>query len=589
MDPLASITRRKSREYSGTSFTTGQTTLCETAPIAFSAGARMYRQGGQGGPGALAGGALPSRRRPVHPAGVWFRPVLVVLALVGGCRCDDPSEAADTGDVPDPAPAPDLGAPTRPTPRRLVISHPSELDAVDLAELESLDLALSESDRLGRLTEIDATTACVEVDLDAIVRRAPLLTELRLSGCTISTYQLGVLGSVRSLTLTELELGPLGIAQLAQLGGLERLTLVRVKVPEKVSLEPLGALALREVSLMDLDRDSKLGDVLALWPGTLVRVTLAGSWASHDAMTHLSKATALERLELRDTRVLNFSLNQIKPLSRLRELVWIGDTFNDNSPLYFRDLGVTSFTCDCPRFGDAGLHTLRHCESVERLALPRSHISGPGLTALTKLPALRELMLVDRDLGAEGFEILQSIPTLRRLELSGTAAEPAFPRLGMLVQLEQLRLHYPELDDRAAIEIGRLVALRDLDLADTLISDVGLAHFAALVNLRVLILSHTRITNRGLAALSGLRSLTQLHVDHTDVVDAGVGHLASLVGLQTLRLDHTLVTDAAIERLLGLVALQRLDVTGTVITPEGIARLETLPNLVELVHAGASP
>jgi hypothetical protein len=519
---------------------------------------------------------------------VRFWPLVLTLALLAGCRCGDADPAAQTAVDPDPESAPDLGAAPRPTPQRLVVSHPAELDDMDLGELESLDLALSESDRLGHLTEIDASTACLQVDLGAIVRRAPQLRELRLSGCATPTHQLAVLESVRALTLTELELGALGIAQLAQLGErgeLERLTLARVKVPEKVSLEPLAALALTEIALVDLDKDTALGDVLSLWPRTLTRATLAGRWASHDAMTHLSKAVALERLELRDTRVLNFSLNQIKPLSRLREVVWIGDTFNDNSPLYFRDLGVTSFTCDCPGFGDGGLHTLRLCESVERLELPRSRVSGAGLAALTKLPALRELVLYDRDLGADGFATLETIPTLRRLELSGTALDPGFPGLGALVQLEQLRLQYAELDDRAATEISRLVALRDLDLAETRVSDVGLAHFAALTHLRVLILSHTRVTNRGLTALAGLRELRQLHLDHTDVVDAGVTHLATLVGLEALRLDHTLVTDAAIDSLLALVALRRLDISGTVITDEGVARLETLPNLVELVRA----
>jgi Leucine-rich repeat (LRR) protein len=552
----------------------------------------MERQGSAGvesGPRRVGlGTALPWEGRRVHPPGVWFRPWVVAMLLAAGCRCDDAASTTETGDAAAPAPTPDLGTAALPAPRRLVVSHPAELAELDLTALESLDLALAESDRLGRLTEIDATTACLELDLSAIVARAPALVELRLSGCSAATTQLAVLDSVRSLTLTELELGVAGIAQLGELRSLERLTFTRVKVPEKVSLAPLAAMPLREIAMVDLDRNTPLADALELWPTTLVRATLAGSWASHDPMTHLSKATALERLELRDTRVLNFSLNQIKPLVKLRELVWIGDNFNDNSPLYFRDLGVTSFTCDCPRFTDAGLHTMRHNESVERLALPRSSISGPGLAALAKLPALRELVLVDRDLGQEGFEILQTIPTLRRLDLSGTAAQPAFPGLGALVQLEQLRLHYPELDDRAAVELGRLVALRDLDLAGTRISDVGLAHLAALSRLRVLILSGTRITNRGLSALSGLKSLTQLHLDHTDVVDAGVAHLAPLVALETLRLDHTLVTDASIDHLLGLVALRRLDVTGTVITPEGIARLGTLPNLVELVHGDAS-
>ncbi len=509
--------------------------------------------------------------------------MLATLALLGACR----GEAAQDRDEPtaqaDPAATSDLAVPAAvPTRARVLVSHASELEALVLAEVEYLDLAFAESDRLGRLTEFDASTACLGLDLAEIAARAPRLGGLRLSGCTDATRGLTALTSIDSLTLAELELDAQAILALSQLTGLRSLTLVRVAVPEKLDLAALEKLALREVALIDLPRESPLGQVLDMWPGSLTRATLAGPWAAHDAMTQIAKAQSLEALELRDTRVSNFSLNQIKPLSRLRELTWSGDTFNDNSPLYFRDLDIKRFTCDCPRFGDGGLHTLRHCESVEQLTLPRARVTGPGLAALAKLPALRELVLMDRDIGPQGLAALQLVPSLRRLELSGSAAAPTFVGLGALGQLEQLRLHYLELDDQAAVEIGRLVALRDLDLAETQISDVGMAHFAALVNLRVLVLSHTRVTNRGLAALSGLAGLRQLHLDHTDVIDAAVTHLTPLVGLETLRLDHTLVTDGAIEQLLGLTALTRLDVSGTVITPEGLTRLETLPNLVEL-------
>jgi hypothetical protein len=518
-----------------------------------------------------------------------LQPVLRTLALtaavaLAACRGDEVPAAAEPAEAP-PATAPPLPEVAEPSdPHRLVVSHGSELADAALGEVESLDLALAESDRLGRMTEVDAATACDGIDLAAIAGRAPRLRTLRISGCSGPIHDLAALGSLSSLVLSELALDASAITALSQLPQLTTLSLVRVSVPQKpeLDLEPLAKLSVREIVLSDLDRDSWLGHVLGLWPQTLTRATLAGSWAGHDAMTQLGKAEALEHLELRDTRVGNFSLNQIKPLARLRALVWIGDTFNDNSPLYFRDLGVTDFTCDCPRFGDGGLHTLRHCESVERLSLPRSQVTGPGLAALGKLPALRELVLHDRDLGAVGIEALRTITTLRRLELSGVAADPSFAGLGGLVQLEQLRLHYADLEDRAAVELGRLVGLRDLDLARTQISDVGLTHFAALVNLRSLILSHTRVTNRGLSSLSGLAQLRQLYLDHTDVVDAAIVHLVPLRALESLRLDHTLVTDAAIESLLQLAELQRLDVTGTVITAEGLARLDTLPKLVDL-------
>lgn len=507
----------------------------------------------------------------------------LAAACLASCRCGD--ESSDDAprvvlDLPG-VEAPPVDAPTA-TPTRLVISHGSELAAADLSAVEVLDLALSESDRLGRLAEIDAGTVCDAIDLAAAADRAPALRQLRISGCPMLLYGVGSFTRLESLALADTSLDPLGVAQLALLGSLRRLTLTRVEAPEALSLEPLAAIPLQHVALEDLPRDTPLGDALDLWPDSVTSIELAGDWAAHDAMTQVGKARALERLELRDTRVGNFSLNQIKPLSRLRELVWRGDTFNDNSPLYFRDLAVTRFTCDCPRFGDGGLHTLRHNESIETLVLERSAVTGPGLAALERLPALRELVLRDREIGGAGFAALAPITTLRRLDLSGTATPGGLDGIGALRQLEQLRLGYREVDDRVAAELGQLTNLQDLDLSRTRISDAGLVHLGSLTNLRTLLLSRTRITNRGLASLVNAAELRHLHVDHTDLVDAGVVHIGKLTKLETLRIDHTLVTDVAVESLMALAELRRLDVSDTVISAQGLARLATLPKLASL-------
>jgi Leucine Rich repeat len=508
----------------------------------------------------------------------------LVLAPTAGCHCGR-DEADDNGSSGEQAPREPVAADppsALPSPRTLVIHHGAELDVIDLAELETLDLALAESDRIGRLTEIDASSACAGIDLGSVATRAPKLRALRVSGCADATASLAALVTLERLELNEVTIDRVLVERLGALVGLRTLTLARTPATEALVLDSLAALHISELALVELDRDSALAGLLALWPTSLQRVTLAGAWAGHDAMTRLSKAVALERLELRDTRVGNFSLNQIKPLLRLREVIWSGDTFNDNSPLYFRALPVERFACACPRFGDNGLHTLRHCEHVERLELERTQVTGAGLTALARLPRLAELVLHDRELGEAGFAALATVTHLRRLELSGHTEDPRVTGIGGLIGLEQLRLHYPELDDRAMTEIGKLIRLRELDLGGTALSDVGLAALAGLGGLEALTLSSTRVTNRGLAHLATLAHLQRLELDHTDVVDAGVHHLIGLQELVSLRLDHTLVTDAAVDDLLALGKLARLDLRATVVTAEGAARLSSAPTLVEL-------
>lgn len=457
---------------------------------------------------------------------------------------------------------------------------------MDLAQVRELDLSLSEIDRLGRLDELDPATACTDLDLRDLARRAPLVQRLRVSGCAGALAELGAFAAIEELTLADVEVDAALVQRIAGLSHLHTLVLARVTTPDEIPVEPLRALQLRRVALHELEKDSPLALMLELWPTSVKEVSLVGSWAGHDAMTRLSKATAVEVLELRDTRVGNFSLNQIKPLTRLTELHWSGDTFNDNSPLYFRDLGVATFVCDCPRFGDGGLSTLRHCESVKRLELGHSRVTDAGLAALVRLPKLESIVLHDRDVGEAGFVALAAVTTLRELELTGDTATPALPHLGDLRGLEVLRLGYPSIDDRVAPELAKLVSLRTLDLSGTKISDVGLVALASMTSLHELSLSRTRITNRGLAHLAHATKLHSLALDHTDLVDAALVHLVRLGALERLRLDHTLVTDAGLVHLRELTALRTLDLSGTVVTEVGIAELRAaLPALSDIVFA----
>ncbi|HET6582987.1 MAG TPA: hypothetical protein VFG69_06065 [Nannocystaceae bacterium] len=516
--------------------------------------------------------------------------MLALVLATSGCWCGE--EAAQDDAAPDElAPTPDSGdapiaAEPPATPLRVVVHEASALAGLDLTQTRELDLALSEIDRLGRMDELDPAAACTGLDLRELAGRAPALRRLRVSGCAVALADAGALApTLEELTLADVAIDAAMIGQLPTFTALHTLVLTRVTAPDEIAVAPLAMLALRRVALHELDRDSPLADMLALWPKTLKEVSLVGSWAGHDAMQTLSKAAALEVLELRDTRVGNFSLNQIKPLSHLRELHWAGDTFNDNSPLYFRELDVQTLVCDCPRFGDGGLQTLRHCESVRHLELAHSRVSDAGLAALVRLPKLESLVLHERDVGEAGFVALAAVPTLKRLELSGDTASPALPHLGDLRGLEVLVLGYPSVDDRAAPELAKLTALQRLVLAGTKVSDVGLVAIAGMTALRELSLSRTRITNRGLAHLARATKLEQLELDHTDLVDAALVHLAGLSALTRLRIDHTLVTDAGLAHLHRLRALRSLDVSGTVVTAAGLAELRAaLPELVVLTN-----
>jgi hypothetical protein len=516
---------------------------------------------------------------------VFRRACLAVLLLAGiGCKDEPaappPAEAGTDHAVPLPRTVSD-------DPTQVVVHHADQLEQVDLAQVRYLDLAMSPTDQVGYLDQIDPESACTRLDLVKLATKTPALRRLRISGCQGAVHAgLGAFGGrVTSLELADLVLDGVTIGNLVSLSGLHTLTLTRVDAGPDPLL-PLRAVPLRHLVLRDLQNDSDVALMLDLWPRTLTQVELSGEWAGHKAMLTLAKAQALQILELRDTRVGNFSLNQIKPLLQLREVTFEGSTFNDSSPLYFRDLPVERFSCTCRRLGDVGLRQLRHTKSIRHLELRETTVTGPGLEVLGELAHLQSLVLLDRDIGEEGLRHLAVLTKLELLELSGPIEDPSMKGLGGLVGLRTLRLAHPQIDDRIAPQLAPLRRLQWLDLGETAITDEGLVGLAELTELKTLHLHHTRITNRGLAQLVKLTALEELTLNSTDLVDEGMTHLVGLQRLHTLRLDRTLITDVAIDTLVQLRGLRRLNLAHTVVTATGVARLRELPELEVLELEG---
>lgn len=468
--------------------------------------------------------------------------------------------------------------PTEP-PRELVVHAAEELERHDLSALERLDLALSPADLVGIVAHPDPAKVCHALDLVQVARRTPQLRSLRISGCAAAVHAgIAAFGGLRELHLADVALDDAMVAALAKLDRLQSWTLTRVE-PATEYFRPLAALPLRELTLSDLRKDSGLAALLELWPRTLQEVVLAGPWAGHSAMLALANATAVERLELRETRVGNFSLNQVKSLPRLDRLTLVGNTFNDNSPLYFRELPVTAFTCDCPRMGDAGLRSLRHSRGLRSLRLSQTHITGTGLEHLADLHDLASVVIEGPDVSGAGLQALATHKKLEHLELAGKLEDPRMTGLGQLTTLRTLRLGYPTLDDRVAPQLAELVHLVSLDLAKTRVSDGVMAAVAKMTDLRELKLHHTRITHRGLVHLAPLHNLEVLELDHTDLLDGGTEIFANLSQLRVLRLDHTFITDRTLGHLRALQRLQMLNLSGTVVTEAGLDALADLPAL----------
>jgi Leucine-rich repeat (LRR) protein len=424
-----------------------------------------------------------------------------------------------------------------------------------------------------------------------LAERAPKLTSLRVSGCRDALHAgLGTFGArLQVLELADVELDDVLLDRIRQLSGLRALVLSRVRIGS-VTPEALATLgrnaAIEHLVLRELETDSLIADLLGDI-STLKIVQLEGAWAGHRAMTSLSRAKRLEALGLVDTNVGNFSLNQVEGLSRLREVEWVGATFNDYSPLHLRDLPIERFRCACSRFGDAGVRHLAYLPRLADLELSQGRFQARALEKLSDLAALERLVLMDVPLDEPDLAGLARLPRLRVLVIGNASlVATAAPHLGELTTLRELHLDLDGFGDLAAPELSTLTALEVLDLGAAPLSDDAIAALAPLASLRVLLLHGSRVTNRGLQTIGGLAKLERLDLDHTDVVDAGIARISGLSSLRSLRLDHTLITDAALPSLAELESLQELDLSHTVVTDAGVATLAKLPALARLSLAG---
>ena len=172
---------------------------------------------------------------------------------------------------------------------------------------------------------------------------------------------------------------------------------------------------------------------------------------------------------------------------------------------------------------DDALAALPQMESLRRLDLTCSTITGSGFAALARFPNLRELALDRFTVTDKGLAQLRHVPQLQILHLDTT------PFRG-----EGFSWMYPGTEDKTA--------------ADVTFTMDGLRHLKHLPNLRVLLLNEVAVTNAGLANLRHVESLEVLHMQNPKVTDAGLVHLRGLLNLTNLSFDGSTVTiDAAAE------------------------------------------
>ncbi len=467
--------------------------------------------------------------------------------------------------------APPRPAPSRRAPHTLTVSNPRVLDDLDLASLSRLELTLHPDDTATRLAAglpPPPTDACSALDLWSLAERAPGLTHLAISGCEgrIRAGFGALAGRIQHLSISDMKIDPVLAGRIAEMPSLVELSMSRVTMenPSAVSLafEPASFSA---VTFQDAPTHAM--QMLRSVSPKIHQLRLEGPWVTADALRDLSILHSVRTLAFVGTGITNGGLSFVQRLKSLEALEFEEESINDLSPIYLRELPLTSLICRCERLGDTGARHMARLSSLQHLTLEGSRISPNGISTLTRLNGLVELNLTVQEIDAVAIQTVAGLPALEQLRIIGHGPKgAALSPLAKASNLRSLTLRIPELNDSLIPTINELQRLDTLDLKGTSVSDRGLSKLGTLPSLRNLNLSGTRISRSNFGTVGALHALETLDLSYTDVVDEAIRALAPLQRLRVLNLQRTLVTSEIMSSLDTMASLQELNISDTAIS-----------------------
>jgi len=259
------------------------------------------------------------------------------------------------------------------------------------------------------LTNVEELTLCINPD-----------ARWNESGCGLSNKDLGTLGKLKMLRSLSIDraskLDKTGARFLRELP----LTSLDLTCNENLSADTANLL-FQIPSLVSLDlsccwlRDK----VKHLKPGSLPKIAQL-NLAANDLYTleFLNKFTTLEYLNLRNNRLCDNALIDLKRLSNLKYLSLSYNLIPSKELCHIAELPLESLELEKNSISDEGLVFIGKLASLQMLNLSKNRIIGTGLAQLSNLLKLRSLDLSHNQI--TGLPNLASLVNLERLDLSKT-------------------------------------------------------------------------------------------------------------------------------------------------------------------------
>jgi hypothetical protein len=241
----------------------------------------------------------------------------------------------------------------------------------------------------------------------------------------------------------------------------------------------------------------------------LRRLDLSNCAVNGDGLRHLTPLTNLRELNLTLTPVRDDALKPLAALTELRRLGLASTQCNgtgfaylkslrklENVNLHFtplNDAGLEAI-CQVPianrlwfahtHFTDAGAVHLRALKELKRCGIGSKEAgsTGEAVAALTGLPLLEDLSLLDNQATPTGIAHAAKIATLKRLDVSygPTVGDESMPLIAVMPGLEELVLGSMQLTDDGLRELGKSKSLKRIILSDMRkVTPAGIAALSA--------------------------------------------------------------------------------------------------------------
>lgn len=312
-------------------------------------------------------------------------------------------------------------------------------------------------------------------------------------------------------------------------------------------------------------------------------------------------------------------------LHQAQDLSGVATIDLQNSDINDQDLGDLVQTCqpfevniqNTPTTSD-GLASLAKASTINRLTVGPYENSDEALAIICSMPSLRRLDFSgSRGLTRSGLDEVLKIKNLESLIIPDCAYQEDFalkicklPKLEQVIWLdeswnqtdiERIRLQAarktsglsvgisrrllfdPSLHEFTIVDESELESLKNRNVSSITAKDVaftnkGIQSLNRVVKLYLLHLDNCGITDDLLQSFTAHSSMTSLDIRNNPISDASVDWLINCKNLRTLRLANTQITDAGLSRILSSLDLDWIDISETATTERAWVSFTSKPS-----------